>query len=138
MNAASHKVFQNLAPGFRHAFALARGTGDDDDLIQDLALAQLLGKSPDFARSAHRRFREGGQGPRAISTLDDERARGIEAEVVDDEDMHEDMQREFGACVNVDKIAEHFGVTKRRGYQIIQKQIRRAQASGDLFAGVVR
>lgn len=130
MNAASRRVYDTLSAPYRHAFRAAQGTGDDDDLVQELALAQLSGRSPDYARSAARRFRDGGQGPRGLFTLDDERESGIAAEVAD----ADDLRRDFGAIAHADKIAERFGVTTRRGYQLIAAQIRRAEACGDLFA----
>lgn len=135
MNTASYLVYGALLPQFQQAFAVARGTGDDDDLLQELALAQLSGKTPEFARAAARRFREGGQGPRVIYPLDDKREAAEAAEA--DADDLDDLARDFGADAHVDAIARRHGVTKRRAYQIIAGQIRRAEACGDLFAGVV-
>lgn len=132
MNAATFQVFKTLNVHFRNAYHLAAGNGDDDDLVQELALAQLSGKTPNFARAAARRFREGGQGPRFTVEIDDE----INVPESCDLDF-DDLNRDFGAIAHAEKIAEKFGVTKRRGYQIIAKQIKRAEDCGDLFAGAI-
>lgn len=127
----AHRILQTLPLEFQEAFRIAQGRGDDDDLLQELALAALAGRTPEFARSAARRFEDGGQAPRRMLEIDEERAAQIEAEEADVSGLDFD----FGALVDAGEIAKRFGVGRRRAYQLIQKQIAQAEACGDLFCG---
>lgn len=139
MNAISLRVFNTLSTESKAAFEKSRAAESEnlDDLLQQLALAELEHRTSDYARSATRRFREGGRAPRMTVALDAERDEYADAFAFSPEDYCEDEEIEYPLDFRVDiaEISSKFGVTSRRAYQIVQSQIERASSNFDLFAG---
>lgn len=141
LHLTAHRVFNSLPPSFQQAFFDHKHPDDADDLLNELALAWLEGRTPAQARASVRRFTEGGQGPRRVESLQAwmEKNESHELDVLfsEGENKTEDGEiRIHGIPTSTEEIARQRGVTRRRAQQILKEQIARAQLCGDLFLDV--
>jgi len=139
LHPAAGFVFNVLPAEFREAFIFHQYKDDPDEFLSELAVAWLEGRTPAQARASARRFSDGGQAPRSMSSLDeliiesigehgDLSNEGVES----DEDCEKWAEIE-GIPISTKEIARQRGITIRRAQQLLKEQVARAQACGDMW-----
>ncbi|MEF3169504.1 MAG: hypothetical protein K6360_09325, partial [Deltaproteobacteria bacterium] len=142
LHKTAQRVFDLLPPDFQRVFISHAHDDDPDDFLGELIIAWLEGRTPAQARSAARRFSEGGQAPRAIASLDawmerhghEDKNHGLEMVFIEEEEEEEKKEINLdGFILDSKELATRLGVTRRRAQQIIKQQVDRAKELGDLF-----
>lgn len=139
LHLAARRVFNLLPPDFQRVFISHAHDDDPDDFLGELIIAWLEGYTIAQARSAARRFSEGGQAPRAMVSLEawmekhghEDKNHGLEMVFIEEEEKKEINLDGF--ILDSKELAGRLGVTRRRAQQIIKQQVDRARALGDLF-----
>lgn len=138
LHTTAQRALNKLPDKFREAFFSHAHNDDIDDFLGELALAFLEGRTPDQARSAMRRFTEGGQGPRSMVSLESWMENNNKDDIpIFDQEEEERTERAGtidGIPVSTMEIAAKFGVTRRRAQQLLKQQVEKAKMCGDLFA----
>ena len=145
-------VYRSLEREYQRAFLAHNYPDDPDELLAELALAQVERVPPMTARCRVRRFADGGNSVRSKACVsieafrrenedEDESWQPLELSEEQRREMYEQRYaRELNQvgldCVKLDiaSIANRHRVSTRRAYQIIEKQIERARVNSDLFA----
>lgn len=147
-------VYRSLEREYQRAFLSHNYPDDPDELLAELALAQVERVPALTARCRVRRFTDGGNSVRSKACVSIEAFRRENDDEGDNDswqplELSEEQRREMYEqryarelnqvgldCVKLDiaSIANRHRVSMRRAYQIIEKQIERARANSDLFA----
>jgi len=138
LHPAAGFVFNVLPAEFREAFIFHKYKDDPDEFLSELAIAWLEGRTPAQARASARRFNDGGQAPRLMSSLNELIENiGEHGSLGDDgvescEDCEKWAEIE-GIPTSTSAIAKQRGITRRRAQQILKEQVARARICGDMW-----
>lgn len=147
LHPTAQAVMNWLPVELRHAVSSHAYADDLDELISNVALAAASGEEAPFdvARSWTRRYAEGGNSVRTrrcvpidevrTSQNDDEWEPATEMELEEERlEREKMMDAAVASAISIDAIQKNLKVGKRRAYQIIERQVKKTRACGDLFA----